>query len=273
MLTYKKVDVEQLDADLKSVADKIREKGGTTEDLNFPNGFISAVDDIQTGGEPSQTDLLNMTDWSHLCRERRRLHLLQNGLLKGGKPTNCDYFLYNTQYSCDFDWISIIDMSNVTTAKHMLSSCKFGANTKVVPKLETSSLQDASYMFSNSSEITTIFGLDMNSIKTTSNMLQGVKNIANLTLYNIRTSVQIGGGSNYSNVLTVDSLVHTIRELCKTASATLTIGTTNLEKIANLYCKVLDEEDEKMPFELCESTDEGAMLLTDYAFIKGWEII
>lgn len=38
------------DNDLVSVADAIRTKGGTTESLAFPNGFIDAIDNIQTGG-------------------------------------------------------------------------------------------------------------------------------------------------------------------------------------------------------------------------------
>ena len=36
--------------ELVSVADAIREKGGTTEPLTFPEGFISAVESIQSGG-------------------------------------------------------------------------------------------------------------------------------------------------------------------------------------------------------------------------------
>lgn len=39
------------DTELKSVADAIRTKGGTTEKLAFPTGFISAVESIPSGGE------------------------------------------------------------------------------------------------------------------------------------------------------------------------------------------------------------------------------
>lgn len=36
-------------ADLTAVADAIRSKGGTSDALSFPNGFVSAVSAIQTG--------------------------------------------------------------------------------------------------------------------------------------------------------------------------------------------------------------------------------
>ena len=49
MANYKIVDADQLDADLGSVADAIRAKRETTEALAFPNGFISAVQNISTG--------------------------------------------------------------------------------------------------------------------------------------------------------------------------------------------------------------------------------
>ena len=38
------------DADLTSVADAIREKGGTSAALAFPAGFVDAIGEIQTGG-------------------------------------------------------------------------------------------------------------------------------------------------------------------------------------------------------------------------------
>ncbi len=37
-------------ADLTSVADAIRTKGGTSAQLEFPDGFVDAIDDIETGG-------------------------------------------------------------------------------------------------------------------------------------------------------------------------------------------------------------------------------
>ena len=44
------VDSTQLDADLTSVADAIREKGGTSAELAFPTDFVSAIEAISGGG-------------------------------------------------------------------------------------------------------------------------------------------------------------------------------------------------------------------------------
>lgn len=46
----KVVDSAALDAGMKSVADVIRAKTGTTDLLAWPDGFKSAVEGIQTGG-------------------------------------------------------------------------------------------------------------------------------------------------------------------------------------------------------------------------------
>ena len=46
----KVVDSAVLDAGMKSVADAIRAKAGTTDLLAWPDGFKAAVDGIQTGG-------------------------------------------------------------------------------------------------------------------------------------------------------------------------------------------------------------------------------
>lgn len=50
MSVDKLVDSTQLDADLLSVANAIRTKGGTSASLAFPAGFVQAIGDIPSGG-------------------------------------------------------------------------------------------------------------------------------------------------------------------------------------------------------------------------------
>ena len=50
MALDKLVDSTQLDSDLTSVANAIRTKGGTSAELAFPSGFVSAIQNIPTGG-------------------------------------------------------------------------------------------------------------------------------------------------------------------------------------------------------------------------------
>lgn len=50
MALDKLVDSTQLDADLTSIANAIRTKGGTSSSLTFPTDFVDAIDAIETGG-------------------------------------------------------------------------------------------------------------------------------------------------------------------------------------------------------------------------------
>lgn len=50
MSVDKLVDSTQLDSDLTSVANAIRTKGGTSAQLAFPSGFVSAIGNIPSGG-------------------------------------------------------------------------------------------------------------------------------------------------------------------------------------------------------------------------------
>lgn len=59
-MAYDKViDSAELDADLTAVADAIRTKGGTSEALSFPDGFVSAVEGIQAGGGGDNLEMWN----------------------------------------------------------------------------------------------------------------------------------------------------------------------------------------------------------------------
>lgn len=40
---------------MTSIADAIRAKGGTSDTLAFPSGFVEAIEAIQTGGETQKT--------------------------------------------------------------------------------------------------------------------------------------------------------------------------------------------------------------------------
>ena len=161
-----------------------------------------------------------------------------------------------------------LDTSNAKSMHSMFADCK--ALTSI-PQLDTSNVESFTAMFDGCRMLTTITKMDINKGKYLSYMFDSCTNLTDLYLYNIRKSIQIGSGTSYGHLLTVDSLVHTIKELCTvTTSQTLTMGSANLEKIANLYCKITDDTTEKKPMELCESTDEGAMTLTDYASEKGW---
>lgn len=53
MAVDKLVDSTQLDADLTSIANAIRTKGGTSAQLSFPSGFVTAIGNISTGGVSS----------------------------------------------------------------------------------------------------------------------------------------------------------------------------------------------------------------------------
>lgn len=57
----KLVDSSQLDTDLTSVANAIRTKGGTSAQLAFPAGFVSAVQAIPTGTTPTGTKQISIT--------------------------------------------------------------------------------------------------------------------------------------------------------------------------------------------------------------------
>lgn len=64
MAVDKLVDSAQLDADLTSVANAIRTKGGTSAQLAFPAGFVSAVQAIPSGGG-GDPDEIAIRDYPH----------------------------------------------------------------------------------------------------------------------------------------------------------------------------------------------------------------
>lgn len=133
-------------------------------------------------------------------------------------------------------------------------------------------------LFYGCSSLVTVPLLDLNEVTTEySNepIFGGCTSLTNVTLKNIRINPYLSDGSTYGNNLTVDSLINTCKECIKLETTkTLTIGAVNWEKIANIYVKFVDSTqteiklEEKGEVEVCESSDTGAMLISDYMALK-----
>lgn len=174
-----------------------------------------------------------------------------------------------------------IDTSSVTNMQGMFYGCEYRLNT--IPQIDTSSAITMKDMFYNCKNLTTIPQIDTRSVTSMSGMFYSCNSLTNCYLRNIKTDLYLSNGTAYGHLLTLESLLYIIKELRNTGSAkTLTIGSANIEKINNTYVKTIaitdemrsedDLIDEKLPFEVCESTDEGAMSIYDYCSEKNWQI-
>jgi hypothetical protein len=143
-------------------------------------------------------------------------------------------------------------------------------------------------MFDGCSKLTSAGVIDMRNAKyqpgspSVTKMFEGCTALTDVQLKNIYTyGVDLSPCIN----LSLDSIICALKELRLSNRSTFNsfrLGPTNLSKIDNIYVKLIDvtEEmraeddliDEKLPCEVCESTDEGAMLITDYVAQKGWAL-
>ena len=171
--------------------------------------------------------------------------------------------------------------SSVKYFTQMFSNCK---ELIEVPILDTSNGTYMSYMFQNCNKLTTISLLNMNNIKSNdavNEMFSNCQALTYLKLLNVRVSLHIGSGTSWGHLIEKDCLIQIISELIEPPSAsitgggtkTLVMGTANKAKIADTYVKLLaDDGTGKYPFEVCTSTDEGAMTIEAYCTAKNWKL-
>lgn len=101
MSEYKVVDAEQLDSDLKSVADEIRNVSGTTELLDFPEGFKASIKNFQQGGSSGVVE-------SGQCGENAIWEFYEDGTLviSGTGALEGDWMFSEEE---DIDWWHLED--------------------------------------------------------------------------------------------------------------------------------------------------------------------
>lgn len=218
-------------------------------------------------------------------------------------PTQLAQFFYGCS---SLTKVPLFDTSNVTNANEMFNRCSklkevptfdfssltgfYGMFTECseleeVPlfKTTTGKIDTAHYMFYNCRKLKKIPKFDFRNVTRLDYFSLYCTEITEIWVRNIKVNLQVGSGTLYGHKLTIESLIHLIYELRDTGSAkTFTVGSLNLEKLENVYVRQIeitdkmrvedDLIDEKLPFEVCESTDDGAMLITSYVNFKNWEL-
>lgn len=165
---------------------------------------------------------------------------------------------------------------------YAFSGCQFLKSVK----LETSKVYKIDYIFSGCSSLEEIEFTDLSNVSSATGAFSNCSQLKNLKIKNIKVSLTIGSTNYYGELLTKESLINSIKELWDYSSDTsgtaytLTMGSNNTTRLSNVYVKLITPTAEqiaedpniesKMPCEVCESTDDGAMLIRDYATLKGW---
>lgn len=172
------------------------------------------------------------------------------------------------------------DISKATELDSTFMVC---SKLKVLPMLDTAHIVNFNSVINQSAGINVIPSWDVRSGTNFNGAFSSNYNMKEIWWRNIKANLQVGSGNSWGSQLTLESLIHLIKELRDTGTLlTFTVGSANLNKLANIYVRTIeitdemreqdDLIDEKLPFELCESTDEGATLITQYVFAKNWQL-
>lgn len=246
--------------------------------MNMPNN--TTLYDAFYGCDISNINLItseNLDDLSY-CFQRCNL----TGEVNISNTSNVTKVTYMFAYSYKITEIPNFNFQNVTNADYFIYQAN---NVKKVSNIFGNKVINF-YGFAHTCRTLEDCELDMLSCTNSNNMFYYCQNLTNLKLHNIKINVVIGSGTSYGTKLTQESLIFCIKELWSykdtTTKRTLTMSTPSKTLIADVYVKLITPTQEqieadpyinnKLPCEVCESTDEGAMTITAYANLKNWTI-
>lgn len=252
------------------------------ENMSYMFGGLSSIQSLNL----SNFNVENVTTMSNMFNSCKKLTSLDLSNFKTPKLKSMDSM---------FKWcenLQSLNLSNFNTENVTSMQTMFQYNRQLtsldLSSFNTSKVTNMGDMFFDCGLLTDIYGvLDLISVTSLSRMFDSCDALTTMTLKNIKkTGLTIGSGTSYGTLLTLDTLINTVKELWDyssgTTTYTLTMSTPSKTALAEVYVKLITPTAEqieadpnivnKMPCEVCESTDEGAMLITDYATLKKWTI-
>ena len=270
----------------------------------FFKGEVEGIDDIIAGLDtskvsnfsyafarsslkryPDSLDLSSAEDLSHFCEG---CNFEKKNLVISNLP---NVTTLDTSFGgCyGFDIATVNNLPKIVSMYALFQGLGNGPNWLYEAHFDKDTVkpQNVGRLFNARYYLKIVTGLNLiNCTSSTSYAFNNCSRLEEIELFNIKVALQIGSGTSYGHLLTLDSLINTVKELWDyssgTSTYTLTMGSANLSKIANTYVKLVDVTDEmlaadqyaanKLPCVVCESTDEGAMTLTDYAGLKSWQL-
>lgn len=175
-----------------------------------------------------------------------------------------------------------LDFNKIESCSWMFLYC---SSLEELPELDFSTVIDMREMFFGCSNLKTIKKLTLNTDmkgSTYGDPFGKCNSLTNINLINIKRTLSLSDCS----LLTEESLINTIQQIWDYSgtdiNCSLILGNVNMDKLANIYVREVSpdlswiERDPniiyKKPFEVCQSTDEGAILILDYAKTKNWTI-
>lgn len=215
----------------------------------------------------SYNDTKNVTDMSYMFYECRLLTTVPQ--LNTSSCTNMTCMFHNC---VSLTTVPQLNTNSCTEMFGMFQNC-FLITT--VPKLNTKKVNNFTYTFYQCKSLETIPEMDVCNATNFTFMFYECYKLRYLKLLNVKANLQIGSGTSWGHLIEKDCLIQIISELIKPSSGTktLTMGTANKAKIADTYVKLLEDDGTgKYPFEVCTSTDEGAMTIEAYCNSKNWTL-
>jgi hypothetical protein len=168
------------------------------------------------------------------------------------------------------------EFSGIESLEYMFNNCITIHN---LPWFDTSSAIYVSNMFCACIHLHVVPALDFRNVTRTTGLFASCSGLTHVWIKNIQATISLEA----SHALDKDNMYHIFGELIKGTGRTLTLHANLIENVLpTMYVKLIDITDEmraeddlidkKLPFVKCESTDEGAMLITEYAALKNWTI-